>query len=270
MPHRGKQLAHAERQRRHSSAARPPAGTKHERDLFAGSVKSECAQGAEQRGAKHRTDPQRGRLNRAARHGGRTHPRRPHRRPSKMHPRNGFPAGHCQRSGRRRRGGRYRKDERHRQGGRLRRNERCQQTGRHRQSEGLRQAWHHRQTGIRRRGEHLRQSQRRQQTEHPWQTGNLRQPLPWTTASRRHRENAFPRMTPWDLPRKAEACAPTFAYSPATSIEVPHAPQYLAARLDSTISGYRTPCSSSQLRSRSLEVTAASPIASACVRLQGS
>lgn len=192
MLHRGKQLAHAERQRRHSSAARPPAGTKHERDLFAGSVKSECAQGAEQRGAKHRTDPQRGRLNRAARHGGRTHPRSPHRRPSKMHPKNGFPAG-------------------------------CR-----------------------------------------------RQPLPWTTASRRHRENAFPRMTPWDLPHKAEARAPAFAYSPATSIEVPHAPQYLAARLDSTISGYRTPCSSSQLRSRSLEVTAASPIASACVRLQGS
>lgn len=151
MPHRGKQLAHAERQRRHSSAPRPPAGTKHERDLFAGSAKSECAQGVEQRGAKPRTDPQRGELSRAARHGGRTHPRRPHRRPSKMHPRNGFPAGHC------------------------------------------------------RRGEHLRQSRRRQQTEHPWQTGNLRQPLPWTTASRRHRENAFPRMTPWDLPRKAEA-----------------------------------------------------------------
>lgn len=192
MLHRGKQLAHAERQRRHSSAARPPAGTKHERDLFAGSVKSECAQGAEQRGAKHRTDPQRGRLNRAARHGGRTHPRSPHRRPSKMHPKNGFPAG-------------------------------CR-----------------------------------------------RQPLPWTTASRRHRENAFPRMTPWDLPHKAEARAPAFAYSPAISIEAPHAPQYLAARLDSTISGYRTPCSSSQLRSRSLEVTAASPIASACVRLQGS
>ena len=192
MPRRGKQLAHAERQRRHSSAPRPPAGTKHERDLIAGSVKSECAQGAEQRGAKHRTDPQRGRLNRAARHGGRTHPRSPHRRPSKMHPKNGFPAG-------------------------------CR-----------------------------------------------RQPLPWTTASRRHRENAFPRMTPWDLPHKAEARAPAFAYSPAISIEAPHAPQYLAARLDSTISGYRTPCSSSQLRSRSLEVTAASPIASACVRLQGS
>ena len=192
MPHRGKQLAHAERQRRHSSAPHPPAGTKHERDLFAGSAKSECAQGAEQWGAKPRTGPQRGELSRAARHGGRTHPRRPHRRPSKMRPRNGFPAG-------------------------------CR-----------------------------------------------RQPLPWTTASRRHRENAFPRMTPWDLPRKAEACAPTFAYSPATSIEAPHAPQYLAARLDSTISGYRTPCSSSQLRSRSLEVTAASPIASACVRLQGS
>ena len=192
MPHRGKQLAHAERQRRHSSAPRPPAGTKHERDLFAGSAKSECAQGVEQRGAKPRTDPQRGELNRAARHGGRTHPRRPHRRPSKMRSRNGFPAG------------------------------------------------------------------------------NLRQPLPWTTASRRHRENAFPRMTPWDLPRKAEARTPAFAYSPAVSIEAPHAPQYLAARLDSTISGYRTPCSSSQLRSRSLEVTAASPIASACVRLQGS
>ena len=192
MPHRGKQLAHAERQRRHSSAPRPPAGTKHERDLFAGSAKSECAQGVEQRGAKPRTDPQRGELSRAARHGGRTHPRRPHRRPSKMHPRNGFPAG-------------------------------CR-----------------------------------------------RQPLPWTMASRRHRENAFPRMTPWDLPRKAEARAPAFAYSPAISIEAPHAPQYLAARLDSTISGYRTPCSSSQLRSRSLEVTAASPIASACVRLQGS
>lgn len=192
MPHRGKQLAHAERQRGHSSAPRPPAGTKHERDLFAGSAKSECAQGVEQRGAKPRTDPQRGELSRAARHGGRTHPRRPHRRPSKMHPRNGFPAG-------------------------------CR-----------------------------------------------RQPLPWTTASRRHRENAFPRMTPWDLPRKAEARAPAFAYSPAISIEAPHAPQYLAARLDSTISGYRTPCFSSQLRSRSLEVTAASPIASACVRLQGS
>lgn len=192
MPHRGKQLAHAERQRRHSSAPRPPAGTKHERDLFAGSAKSECAQGVEQRGAKPRTDPQRGELSRAARHGGRTHPRRPHRRPSKMHPRNGFPAG-------------------------------CR-----------------------------------------------RQPLPWTMASRRHRENAFPRMTPWDLPRKAEARAPAFAYSPAISIEAPHAPQYLAARLDSTISGYRMPCSSSQLRSRSLEVTAASPIASACVRLQGS
>lgn len=192
MPHRGKQLAHAERQRRHSSAPRPPAGTKHERDLFAGSAKSECAQGVEQRGAKPRTDPQRGELSRAARHGGRTHPRRPHRRPSKMHPRNGFPAG-------------------------------CR-----------------------------------------------RQPLPWTTASRRHRENAFPRMTPWDLPHKAETRAPAFAYSPATSIEAPHAPQYLAAHLDSTISGYRTPCSSSQLRSRSLEVTAASPIASACVRLQGS
>lgn len=216
MPHRGKQLGHAERQKRHSSAPRPPAGTKHERDLLAGSAKSECAQGAEQRGAKPRTDPQRGELNRAARHGGRTRPRRPHRRPSKMHPRNGFPAGHC------------------------------------------------------RRGEHLRQSRRRQQTERPWQTGNLRQPLPWTTASRRHRENAFPRMTPWDLPRKAEARAPAFAYSPAISIEAPHAPQYLAARLDSTISGYRTPCSSSQLRSRSLEVTAASAIASACVRLQGS
>ena len=192
MPHRGKQLAHAERQRRHSSAPRPPAGTKHERDLFAGSAQSECAQGVEQRGAKPRTDPQRGELSRAARHGGRTHPRRPHRRPSKMHPRNGFPAG-------------------------------CR-----------------------------------------------RQPLPWTMASRRHRENAFPRMTPWDLPRKAEARAPAFAYSPAISIEAPHAPQYLAAHLDSTISGYRTPCSSSQLRSRSLEVTAASPIASACVRLQGS
>lgn len=234
MPRRGKQLAHAERQRGHSSAPRPPAGTKHERDLFAGSAKSECAQGVEQRGAKPRTDPQRGELSRAARHGGRTHPRRPQRRPSKMHPRNGFPAGRCRWDGRRRQGGRCRKDECHRQGGRLRRNERCRQT------------------------------------EHPWQTGNLRQPLPWTTASRRHRENAFPRMTPWDLPRKAEACAPTFAYSPATSTEVPHAPQYLAARLDSTISGYRTPCSSSQLRSRSLEVTAASPIASACVRLQGS
>lgn len=213
---------------------------KHELDLFAGSVKSECAQGAEQQSAKPRTVPQRGKLNRTARHGERTHPRSPHRRPSKMHPKNGFPAGHCRWDGRRRQG------------------------------EGLRQAWRHRQTGTRRRGEHLRQSQRRQQTERPWQTGNLRQPLPWTTASRRHRENAFPRMTPWDLPRKAEACAPTFAYSPATSIEVPHAPQYLAARLDSTISGYRTPCSSSQLRSRSLEVTAASPIASACVRLQGS
>lgn len=207
---------------------------KHELDLFAGSVKSECAQGAEQQSAKPRTVPQRGKLNRTARHGERTHPRRPHRRPSKMHQKNGFPAGHCRWDGRRRQGGRCRKDERHRRGGRLRQNERCQQTGR------------------------------------PWQTGNLRQPLPWTTASRRHRENAFPRMTPWDLPRKAEACAPTFAYSPATSIEVPHAPQYLAARLDSTISGYRTPCSSSQLRSRSLEVTAASPIASACVRLQGS
>lgn len=192
MPHRGKQRAHADRQMRHSSAPRSPAGTKHERDLFAGSVKSECAQGAEQQSAKPRTVPQRGKLNRTARHGERAHPRRPHRRPSKMHPKNGFPAG-------------------------------CR-----------------------------------------------RQPLPWTTASRRHRENAFPRMTPWDLPRKAEACAPAFAYSPATSIEVPHAPQYLAARLDSTISGYRTPCSSSQLRSRSLEVTAASPIASACVRLQGS
>ena len=192
MPHRGKQLAHAERQRRHSSAPRPPAGTKHERDLFAGSAKSECAQGVEQRGAKPQAGPQRGELSRAARHGGRTHPRRPHRRPSKMHLRNGFPAG-------------------------------CR-----------------------------------------------RQPLPWTTASRRHRESAFPRMTPWDLPRKAETRAPAFAYSPATSIEAPHAPQYLAARLDSTISGYRTPCSSSQLRSRSLEVTAASPIASACVRLQGS
>lgn len=192
MPHRGKQLAHAERQKRHSSAPRPPAGTKHERDLFAGSAKSECAQGVEQRGAKPQTDPQRGELSRAARHGGRTHPRRPHRRPSKMHPRNGFPAG-------------------------------CR-----------------------------------------------RRPLPWTTASRRHRENAFPRMTPWDLPHKAETRAPAFAYSPATSIEAPHAPQYLAAHLDSTISGYRTPCSSSQLRSRSLEVTAASPIASACVRLQGS
>lgn len=192
MPHRGKQLAHAERQKRHSSAPRPPAGTKHERDLFAGSAKSECAQGAEQRGAKPQAGPQRGELSRAARHGGRTHPRRPHRRPSKMHSRNGFPAG-------------------------------CR-----------------------------------------------RQLLPWTTASRRHRENAFPRMTPWDLPRKAEARAPAFAYSPATSIEAPHAPQYLATRLDSTISGYRTPCSSSQLRSRSLEVTAASPIASACVRLQGS
>ena len=127
MPHRGKQLAHAERQRRHSSAPRSPAGTKHERDLFAGSAKSECAQGVEQRGAKPQAGPQRGELSRAARHGGRTHPRRPHRRPSKMHPRNGFPAG-------------------------------CR-----------------------------------------------RQPLPWTTASRRHRENAFPRMTPWDLPRKAEA-----------------------------------------------------------------
>lgn len=240
MPHRGKQLAHAERQKRHSSAPHPPAGTKHERDLFAGSAKSECAQGAEQQSAKPRTVPQRGKLNRTARHGERTHPRRPHRRPSKMHPKNGFLAGHCRWDGRRRQG------------------------------EGLRQAWRHRQTGTRRRGEHLRQSRRRQQTEHPWQTGNLRQPLPWTTVSRRHRENAFPRMTPWDLPRKAEACAPTFAYSPATSIEVPHAPQYLAARLDSTISGYRTPCSSSQLRSRSLEVTAASPIASACVRLQGS
>ena len=192
MPHRGKQLAHAERQRRHSSAPRSPAGTKHERDLLAGSAKSECAQGVEQRGAKPQAGPQRGELSRAARHGGRTHPRRPHRRPSKMHPRNGFPAG-------------------------------CR-----------------------------------------------RQPLPWTMASRRHRENAFPRMTPWDLPRKAEARAPAFAYSPAISIEAPHAPQYLAARLDSTISGYRTPCSSSQLRSRSLEVTAASPIASACVRLQGS
>lgn len=192
MPHRGKQLARAERQRRHSSAPRPPAGTKHEHDLFAGSAKSECAQGVEQRSAKPRTDPQRGELSRAARHGGRTHPRRPHRRPSKMHPRNGFPAG-------------------------------CR-----------------------------------------------RQPLQWTTASRRHRENAFPRMTPWDLPRKAETRAPAFAYSPATSIEAPHAPQYLSAHLDSTISGYRTPCSSSQLRSRSLEVTAASPIASACVRLQGS
>lgn len=216
MPHRGKQLAHAERQRRHSSAPRPPAGTKHERDLFAGSAKSECAQGAEQRGAKPQAGPQRGELSRAARHGGRTHPRRPHRRPSKMRSRNGFPAGHCQRDGRR------------------------------------------------------RQGRRRQQTGRPWQTGNLRQPLPWTTASRRHRENAFPRMTPWDLPRKAEARAPAFAYSPAISIEAPHAPQYLAARLDSTISGYRTPCFSSQLRSRSLEVTAASPIASACVRLQGS
>lgn len=192
MPHRGKQLAHAERQRRHSSALRSPAGTKHERDLFAGSAKSECAQGVEQRGAKPQAGPQRGELSRAAWHGGRTHPRRPHRRPSKMRSRNGFPAG-------------------------------C-----------------------------------------------LRQPLPWTTASRRHRENAFPRMTPWDLPRKAEARAPAFAYSPAISIEAPHAPQYLAARLDSTISGYRTPCFSSQLRSRSLEVTAASPIASACVRLQGS
>lgn len=192
MPHRGKQLAHAERQRRHSSAPRSPAGTKHERDLLAGSAKSECAQGVEQRGAKPQAGPQRGELSRAARHGGRTHPRRPHRRPSKMHLRNGFPAG-------------------------------CR-----------------------------------------------RQPLPWTTASRRHRENAFPRMTPWDLPRNAEARAPAFAYSPAISIEAPHAPQYLAARLDSTISGYRTPCSSSQLRSRSLEVTAASPIASACVRLQGS
>lgn len=234
MPHRGKQLAHAERQKRHSSAPRPPAGTKHERDLFAGSAKSECAQGVEQRDAKPRTDPQRGELSRAAWHGGRTHPRRPHRRPSKMHLRNGFPAGHCRRGERRRQGGRYQKDERRRRGGRLRRNERC---------------W---QSGCRR------------------QTGNLRQPLPWTTASRRHRENAFPRMTPWDLPRKAEARAPAFAYSPATSIEAPHAPQYLAARLDSTISGYRTPCFSSQLRSRSLEVTAASPIASACVRLQGS
>lgn len=234
MPHRGKQLAHAERQRGHSSAPRPPAGTKHERDLFAGSAKSGCAREAEQQSAKPRTGPRRGRLNLAARHGGRTHPRRPHRRPSKMHPRNGFPAGHCRWDGRRRQGGRCRKDECHRQGGRLRRNE------------------------------------RRQQTEHPWQTGNLRQLLPWTTASRRHRENAFPRMTPWDLPRKAEARAPAFAYSPAISIEAPHAPQYLAARLDSTISGYRTPCFSSQLRSRSLEVTAASPIASACVRLQGS
>ena len=192
MPHCGKQLARAERQRRHSSAPRSPAGTKHERDLLAGSAKSECAQGVEQRGAKPQAGPQRGELSRAARHGGRTHPRRPHRRPSKMHPRNGFPAG-------------------------------CR-----------------------------------------------RQPLPWTMASRRHRENAFPRMTPWDLPRKAEARAPAFAYSPAISIEAPHAPQYLAARLDSTISGYRTPRSSSQLRSRSLEVTAASPIASACVRLQGS
>lgn len=246
MPHRGKQLAHAERQRRHSSAPRPPAGTKHERDLFAGSAKSECAQGAEQWGAKPRTGPQRGELSRAARHGGRTHPRRPHRRPSKMHLRNGFPAGHC------------------------RRGECCQQSGCLRQSEGLRQAWHYRQTGIHRRDEHLRQSRRSQKTEHPWQTENLRQPLQWTTASRRHRENAFPRMTPWDLPHKAETRAPAFAYSPATSIEAPHAPQYLAARLDSTISGYRTPCSSSQLRSRSLEVTAASPIASACVRLQGS
>lgn len=234
MPHRGKQLARAERQRRHSSAPRPPAGTKHERDLFAGSAKSECAQGVEQRGAKPQAGPQRGELSRAARHGGRTHPRRPHRRPSKMHPRNGFPAGHCRRGERRQQGGRYRKDERRRRGGRLRRNERC---------------W---QSGCRR------------------QTGNLRQPLPWTMASRRHRENAFPRMTPWDLPRKAEARAPAFAYSPAISIEAPHAPQYLAARLDSTISGYRTPCFSSQLRSRSLEVTAASPIASACVRLQGS
>lgn len=192
MPHRGKQLAHAERQRRHSSAPRSPAGTKHERDLLAGSAKSECAQGVEQRGAKPQAGPQRGELSRAARHGGRTHPQRPHRRPSKMHLRNGFPAG-------------------------------CR-----------------------------------------------RQPLPWTTASRRHRENAFPRMTPWDLPHKAETRAPAFAYSPATSIEAPHAPQYLAAHLDSTISGYRTPCSSSQLRSRSLEVTAASPIASVCVRLQGS
>ena len=246
MPHRGKQLARAERQRRHSSAPRPPAGTKHERDLFAGSAKSECAQGVEQRGAKPQAGPQRGELSRAARHGGRTHPRRPHRRPSKMRSRNGFPAGHC------------------------RRGERRQQGGRLRQSEGLRQAWHYRQTGIHRRDEHLRQSRRRQKTEHPWQTENLRQPLPWTTASRRHRENAFPRMTPWDLPRKAEARAPAFAYSPAISIEAPHAPQYLAARLDSTISGYRTPCFSSQLRSRSLEVTAASPIASACVRLQGS
>ena len=270
MPHRGKQLGHAERQKRHSSAPRPPAGTKHERDLLAGSAKSECAQGAEQRGAKPRTDPQRGELNRAARHGGRTHPRRPHRRPSKMRSRNGFPAGHCRRGERRQQGGRYRKDERRRRGGRLRRNERCQQSGCLRQSEGLRQAWHYRQTGIHRRDEHLRQSRRRQKTEHPWQTENLRQPLQWTTASRRHRENAFPRMTPWDLPRKAEARAPAFAYSPAISIEAPHAPQYLAARLDSTISGYRTPCSSSQLRSRSLEVTAASPIASACVRLQGS
>lgn len=270
MPHRGKQLAHAERQRRHSSAPRPPAGTKHERDLFAGSAKSECAQGVEQRGAKPRTDPQRGELSRAARHGGRTHPRRPHRRPSKMHLRNGFPAGHCRRGERRRQGGRYRKDERRRRGGRLRRNERCQQSGCLRQSEGLRQAWHYRQTGIHRRDEHLRQSRRSQKTEHPWQTENLRQPLQWTTASRRHRENAFPRMTPWDLPHKAETRAPAFAYSPATSIEAPHAPQYLAARLDSTISGYRTPCFSSQLRSRSLEVTAASPIASACVRLQGS
>lgn len=205
MPHRGKQLAHAERQKRHSSAPRPPADTKHERDLLAGSAKSGRAQEAEQQSAKPRTGPRRGRLNRAARHGGRTHPRRPHRRPSKMHPRNGFPAGHCRRSGRRQQGGRYRKDERRRRGGRLRRDERCQQSGCLRQSEGLRQAWHHRQTGIRRRGEHLRQSRRRQQTEHPWQTGNLRQPLPWTTASRRHRENAFPRMTPWDLPRKAEA-----------------------------------------------------------------
>lgn len=234
MPHRGKQLAHAKRQKRHSSAPRPPAGTKHERDLFAGSAKSECAQGAEQRGAKPRTGPQRGELSRAARHGGRTHPRRPHRRPSKMRSRNGFPAGCRRRGERRQQGGRYRKDERRRRGGRLRRNERCWQSG-------------------------CRQ-----------QTGNLRQPLQWTTASRRHRENAFPRMTPWDLPRKAEARAPAFAYSPAISIEAAHAPQYLAARLDSTISGYRTPCFSSQLRSRSLEVTAASPIASACVRLQGS
>lgn len=234
MPRRGKQLARAERQRKHSSAPRPPAGTKHERDLFAGSAKSECAQGVEQRGAKPQAGPQRGELSRAARHGGRTHPRRPHRRPSKMHPRNGFPAGCRRRGERRQQGGRYRKDERRRRGGRLRRNERCQQSGCLRQTE------------------------------------NLRRPLPWTTASRRHRENVFPRMTPWDLPRKAEARAPAFAYSPATSIEAPHAPQYLATRLDSTISGYRTPCFSSQLRSRSLEVTAASPIASACVRLQGS